>query len=413
MRCVIRWLASAALLLAFWSVMRLSGYTLFDWLGTAVVLACAFYTSGSNGAFNAKRHLWVSSLFLFAVAGMIAGLAHPELTDHASKVATLLAATSMTVLFGVLLSAREILTASESLTLLCISGTVSSSVVILQGQFHLLTWLVPDTPDGIKDWSRFTGLAEHPLEAGTVSAFGVIIALGLARRSRYKAPFIAAAALGVCSFQYSASLTATIGLAIAVIIQSLISRTYMFLIIVVATGSILLGTTSFEGLLGERIQRLTQEHGQYNTLQSREAQLDQATSLINAWTIITGNGYSLSDLPSQMEIHNGFIAALYHFGILGVISQLLLIWFGLSGVTGSSSRDMKGILVGCTVIFASSYLTGPALARRSLWIPLVLMGAQLPGKVTGPGFKQGYIKYRWRMATPYARNKRPRSLMNT
>jgi hypothetical protein len=99
--------------------------------------------------------------------------------------------------------------------------------------------------------------------------------------------------------------------------------------------------------------------------------------MIDASTLAVGNGYSTADLPYKMEIHNGFLASVFHFGFMGLISQCLLIAFFVGKLRNTAPRAVKGILLGCIVVFAFAYLSGPPQARPSLWAPLLFLGAFL------------------------------------
>ena len=127
-------------------------------------------------------------------------------------------------------------------------------------------------------------------------------------------------------------------------------------------------------MLGERLRELAETGGEYKTVKSRELQLEDTVRAIDARVVLIGNGYSTSDLPDQLDIHNGFLAALFHFGVAGLGSQLCLIWF-FGSKARRSDIPLKNVLLGSLVVFGGSYLTGPPLARRSLWIPMLVMGS--------------------------------------
>ena len=136
-------------------------------------------------------------------------------------------------------------------------------------------------------------------------------------------------------------------------------------------------STGTSGLLARRLAGLYETQGNYETVQIRAMQLHKAIDMIDISTLAVGNGYSSADLPFNMEIHNGLVASVFHFGLLGLISQCLLIGFFVSKLGNDAARPLKSILISCTIVFALTYLSGPAQARPTLWLPVMILGGYL------------------------------------
>jgi hypothetical protein len=185
----------------------------------------------------------------------------------------------------------------------------------------------------------------------------------------------------VYSMKYSASLTAAVALAVAVCALYLWSKNYWMLVGWVITGSLVIGAALSAGSLGPsltgRLESLGQNLHRYETLQTRETQFEETLDRMGIGTVLVGDGYSTASLPDHKDIHNGLLAALFHFGLLGLASQFLLLWFFVSRLWTEAPRSLKSIAIGCIIVFSGTYLSGPGLARRSLWIPMFMIGAYL------------------------------------
>jgi hypothetical protein len=311
-----------------------------------------------------------------------------------------------TVAFVYVLENRKILSVLEVLTLLCISAAACSAAVILQGKYHMLLYLVPKTaadavgPGSIvvQPWTRLTGFAEHPIESGIVSAYGVVIALGLAMQTRRWLLPLIAIGIDMYSAQYSASLTAILSLMAACALMFIYTKAYRSLllyVVILVAGGLGAGLSSNFGLLGNRLAAFSQSHGDYGTLRSREENWKATLERIEPGTLLVGNGYSQMDLPANGVIHDGLLAAVYHFGLLGLTSQLLMIAFFVTRLRHHAPPALRSILLGIVIIFACSYLTGPGLSRRSVWVPPLLLGAYLTtrkqGTATNPQAAAGQL----------------------
>jgi hypothetical protein len=369
------------LLSTFWSVIRVFDVSIFEWLTALVVPFALLYRPRMEGVPIGSFKLAGAGLAIMTLAGIISSQSSLDAIQHILKVTKLVATFALMLGFSYILANRRIFSVMEVLYLLCISAAVSSFVAILQGQFGLLTGLIPtDEGKALESWIRMTGLAEHPIEAGVVSAYGFLISLGLAIIKRKWRLLLLLIAIDAYSMRFSASLTAVFAFVFSGILLCVFTRKYKLLVTGAALGAgaitaLLLFSSGAADLLVMRLSVLYSSQGNYQTVQIREMQLHKALSMIDASTLVVGNGYSSADLPYKMEIHNGLVASVFHFGLLGLISQILMVAFFASRLGGPAPPAMKGILLGAIIIFASAYMTGPAQARPSLWAPLLLLGA--------------------------------------
>jgi hypothetical protein len=393
---ILRILAAIVLLFAFWPVLRFGGLTVFDCTAPVVAIAIACF-GGKEKNVSYAAFGWPSlGILLFSVAGIFSMAFSSDTTDHVEKVVKVLLALSMMLCFAFVLPRKKIFSIVEVLALLALSGAIHSVVCILQGRFGIFTGLIPVASGGLEEWNRMTGLAEHPIEAGYISAFSAVIAVGLVIHTRKWFLCLLIIAIDLYSLKYSASLTATFAIVTGIGIVCLFARAYSILMVFASMIGIALIVTLSSGDMGDklasRLDTLMHSQGNYGTLKTREDQWSKTIKGIDLGTVMFGNGYSASDLPNGIEIHNGFLAAIFHFGILGLLSQFCLIWFFVSRLFGDSPRSLRGILLGCIVIFASGYMTGPPLSRRSVWVPMFLIAAYLPQRRTnihqiGPIYK--------------------------
>jgi len=82
----------------------------------------------------------------------------------------------------------------------------------------------------------------------------------------------------------------------------------------------------------------------------------------------------------------------------------LLIAFFVGKLRNTGPRAAKGILLGCIVVFAFAYLSGPPQARPSLWAPLLFLGAFLGApirtNVRASSYKMPSARHRPLRGTP-------------
>jgi hypothetical protein len=382
-RKFLRVAAALCLLASSWSVLRVFDISIFEWLALLVVPAVLLHSPMEKGVSLGSFKLAGAGLALLAIAGSISSPSSFDSFEHVLKVSKLFSAFALIIGLSFALANRKIYNLTEVLYLLCASATVCSLIATLQGQFGILTGLIPrDSAGGIHLWTRMTGLAEHPIEAGVVSSYGFIVGLGLMIHNRNWRVLLPMVAINAYSMRYSASLTAVFGFALASLTLCLYTRSFKVLFSGVCVGALTVVavfalSTDNSGLLQRRIAGLYESQGNYETVQIRAMQLHKAIDMIDVGTLAVGNGYSEADLPFDMEIHNGLVASVFHFGLMGLISQCLLIGFFVSKLRADAPRPLKGILMGCIIVFALAYMSGPAQARPTLWLPVMLLGGFL------------------------------------
>jgi hypothetical protein len=375
--------AAICLLSTFWSGIRLFDISIFEWLALLLIPCVWIHRPKEEGVALASFSLVGYGLALLAFAGIISSQSSFDPIEHVQKVAKLIGAFALMVGLAYVLANRKIFNIVEVLYLLCLSAAACSLVAVLQGQLGILTGLIPKSGEGgIEDWTRMTGLAEHPIETGIIAAYGVPIGLGLGLYIRKWRMLFFLIAIDIYSMRYSASLTAVFAFLIATGVLCLYAKAYKILFLGGATGALVIAAVMAlspgnSGLLETRLNTLYESQGNYQTVQSRQIQLHKAIDLITPGTLAVGNGYSSSDLPYKMEIHNGLLASVFHFGVLGLVSQCFLIAFFVTKLRSDAPRPLKSILLGCIVVFILPYLSGPPQARPSLWAPVIFLGAYL------------------------------------
>ena len=377
-RWLVRGLAAVTLLFSSWSALRVADLAIFD-LAAPVTLGAALLCKRTDTSAAAPGSLKLPfiGIGLLLLGGYLALTTCTDTVEHIKKVGVLVLAFSAMAGLGWVFAARGIFSVAEVLALLCLSGSIGSGVAILQGRLGMFMSVMPAK---VEAWGRMSGLTQHPLEAGSVAALAAAIALGLAiYKKGWMRLVILLAVLNVYSMEYSASLTAIFALCAAVVAVAMLFRAWPLLaamaICAVALGGGLVVSSSLPGPLASRLQTIFELGGNYTTVQSRERQLRQTIEQIDGSTVFLGNGYNTADLPDGKEIHNGFLAAVFHFGILGLAGQCVFIGYFLSGLLSNASRELRGILLGCAVVFLLEYCTSPVLARRTVWVPMFLIAA--------------------------------------
>jgi hypothetical protein len=380
-RCL-RAAAAICLLSTFWEGIRLFDISIFEWLAVLVIPCVWIHRPKEEGVTLASFTLAGCGLALLAFAGIISSQSSFDAIEHVVKVGKLVAAFILIIGLAYVLANRKVFNVVEVLYLLCLSAAACSLVAILQGQLGILTGLIPKTGDTVESWTRMTGLAEHPIETGIVAAYGIAIGLGLGIYTRKWRVLFLLIAIDAYSMRFSASLTAVFAFLIASVVLCVYAKAYKLLFAGAATGALAVAAVvalspGTAGLLGGRLASLYENTGNYATVQSRTMQLQKAIDLIAPSTLAVGNGYSTSDLPYKKEIHNGLIASVFHFGLLGLISQCFLIGFFVARLRSDAPRPLKSILLGCIIVFCLAYISGPPQARPSLWAPVMFLGSYL------------------------------------
>jgi hypothetical protein len=375
--------AAICLLSTFWSGIRLFDISIFEWLALLIIPCVWIHRPKEQGVTLASFKLAGCGLALLTLAGIISSQSSFDAIEHILKVGKLIAAFLLTIGLAYVLANRKIFNIVEALYLLCLSAAACSLVAILQGQLGILTGLIPKSGEAaVESWSRMTGLAEHPIESGIVAAYGIAIGLGLGLYLRKWRLLLFFIAIDAYSMRFSASLTAVFAFLISSVILCVYGKAYKLLFFGGAAGALAIAAVvavspGTAGLLGGRLVSLYESTGSYETVQSRAMQLQKTIDLIAPSTLAVGNGYSTADLPYKKEIHNGLLASVFHFGLLGLVSQCFLIAFFVAKLRSDAPRPLKSILLGCIIIFSLSYVSGPPQARPSLWATVMILGAYL------------------------------------
>lgn len=380
-RRFIRVISMVPLLFVFWPVIKLYYYTTVFDFSAPLVMVCSLRYRPKERVISLASFKWgVAGIFVLGVAGLVSFMSSYDPFDHLFKVSRILAELSIMVGFVYILASRNIFSITELLFLLCLSASVNSIVCILQGHFGLFISLIPNAHTGVEAWTRMTGFADHPIEAGYISVFGSMISLGLGLHTKKWIRFLPLFILNAYSLTLSASLTAFFAFILGGGLLLFYSKKYKLLIVCLMLGVVLGGVAFSSGMLGRlnsRLEVLFNGDGGYQTLEAREMQWNKAFEKIDTKTFFIGHGFAFSDLLLGAEIHNGIIAALYYFGVLGLIGQIILLIFLFPRFDVDMARPLKGIFLACFLTFMCAHMTGPSLSRRTLWFPVIVLAGYI------------------------------------
>ena len=233
-------LLGVSIFFVFWPTLRFCGLTIFDCLAPLITLIIIFTKHREKEYINGSIGLLVFALVLFALSGVISSLTSLNQIEHWIRVAKLIIALLGMVLICYSLISRKVFTLTQTLWFLCISATISSFVCILQGHFGILLSLSSESFSDINSMSRFTGLSEHPIEAGYVATFGALICLYFVMQKKRKLLSILLCFINIYSLRYSGSLTAFVALIGAISVFCVCLKSYKLIL-----GLILLGIVAF------------------------------------------------------------------------------------------------------------------------------------------------------------------------
>jgi hypothetical protein len=239
----------------------------------------------------------------------------------------------------------------------------------------------------IEFWSRYSGLAEHPVEAGVITSYTSFLALTNVMDSKTLTRRLfwgAALAIGLYSVKFSQSFTGMFSFLAATAVFLAIRRSWTQLISVFVVSALFVMIVASTDILGgsflqDRIENLLIDRENYETVGTRYSQISDAIAIMveKPASFLFGFGYSERDLDvlQSLDIHNGLLAAWFHFGILGLAAQVWLIFFVFSSILLDKTAQIRSVSVGILIIFGAAYMTGPAFFRRSMWIPPLLSAA--------------------------------------
>lgn len=388
---VARWATYVALLISFWSTLRIGSLAIFDLFSPVCVLLCLLVNRPMQQANARDLRVYVGIQIIFTVGVLVSAFGTFDIEEHVAKSFAIVSGMAIMFILLNIAVGKSIIKYRSAILALILSSTACSFFVILQGKFFLFRELNERLIKDDVGVIRPAGLAEHPIEAGAITSFGVLLcihfllSIQIDRSVRepgiaLKALVILALGLNFWSLAYSASLTASFGLVAGIITLFVIGRRTKVLFALGIPAIIAIAPIALnpDTLLGDRLGQLLVSGDDYTTVQSRQNQIADTIDAIDLRTFFIGRGYSQRSLVGGLEIHNAFLAALYHFGIIGLMSQIFLIYFILKKVFAGYPARQRAILGGVFLVFLSLFLTGPVFARRSNWIAVVVLATYMP-----------------------------------
>ncbi|WP_404543548.1 hypothetical protein [Bradyrhizobium sp. USDA 223] len=341
------------------------------------LLAAPFVLLKSNRDLIARHGLPLFALALFILATLASASVAYDTNDHLLRSSLLAAGAFLMITFSLTIGRVEGLSFEAITQTLAISSAITGVVCIAQGKFGLFLNLLPS--ERLEFWTRPTGLAEHPVEAGQIAAYGCLFATSLLLRKRRI--YLNGACLVIIAYSetISASLTGVI-CSIGCVLALLVARgslkfSSIVIMAVLVPGIGFIASEFFsDTFLAARVSELFQTGLEYGTLNSRTSQMADAIDAIfaSASSFSLGSGYDPGALISKLDIHNGLLASWYHFGLLGAASQLLFIFYFVSAALRKEKNERIIALLGLA-IFVLFYFSGPAFFRRSVWLPIFLL----------------------------------------
>lgn len=379
---VLQVLVPAIVGISTYSGIRVGGITIFDILTVFAVLFL-FLSPQWRKLRSSFATLLYLSLAVSCFSYLLSMLAAENTFSHLAKALSLVVAMFSVFVFVHLAYERRAITARATLLALSIGGALSSFVVILQGRFGVMRSIIPT--DNIEEWTRMTGLAEHPIEMGYTTAYSIVATICLISADKsLRWVLFPVLIINFISLIYSASFTsyASIGISIALLFFLLpLKKGMSFVGLLLCVLAAFYFSANQDSFLVERIYSLIQSGGQYDTLASRTGQLSKALADVedNFLRSIVGLGYDSKALPDGLEIHNGLIASYYHFGLLGFLGTMLLLAVPVMGIATSRSYTLRVCLLCMLVVFMAGFLSGPGFFRRSAWVPLLMVAVHCVG----------------------------------
>lgn len=374
-----RWFTSTLtiilILLTFWPTIRMWGLTAFDVVSIPVILLLYLSPRCGEVEYIIFLRKFLVGIIILGFGGLLSSLMTADIDTHFTRLSFIVFAYLQMLLIAYGIAATGILKPISIIGAFATSGFASAVVAILQGRYGVLLDLIPENQlaDGVvQDWTRMTGLSEHPIEAGLTISYSILCMLLLKNKMRYVG--LLAIPLMLISFAYTSSITAMFAIGIALLFILISERRYIQIIIFIIAmvpGAIY---AYFESpLLALRIDSLLLSGADYGTLQDRTSQYRLVLENMDVITAFLGRGYSDQDLPMGLDVHNGVLQALYHFGVFGVLGQLYFLYALISSVFKVQNEGMRALLQAMFIVFISGYLTGPTFARRPVWLPLIVL----------------------------------------
>ncbi|MDP2021670.1 MAG: hypothetical protein Q8L16_12305 [Hydrogenophaga sp.] len=324
-----------------------------------------------------RRTLWrvrhlplVIALLLFGVTTSF--FQTGDQSEHIFRSINLIVSVATMWLFSAY--AGELPLMKSLLTLLAVL-TVGSASVVLGGASH--------GPIQVGEISRQIGWMEHSGEAGYVAAFGVILGAWLWIGMRSKVAIIAII-INLISIRYSASMTSVASVGVGLIVMSYMYRKIIPTIGILSgiVGAIIFIPGISDSLLIRRVVDAFFAGSDYDTVDSRVTQINDTAGLIfeNIVTLFTGRGFAPTEISGVggLDIHNTLLASIYHFGMFGAASYVIMFVYLLRPIfLNGLNRSDRALSLGMWVVFGAAILSSPGLNRRTLWVPMILITVTL------------------------------------
>lgn len=372
------------LALCFYSNVRIGSLTIFDIAAAtycAILLPYALLNGrGIDSLFRDPLLLSATAIFLLSV--LSSGTVAHDAEGHFQRCLLLIGGLFLMIIFTRLIFASGRIGFHHVLQVLVLSSAVTGLVCIAQGKLGLFLELVHTQSGRVEFWTRPSGLVEHPVEAGLVAAYGALFAVSLILEGRRIVLNASCLAVILFSMTVSASLTgvATTLLGIGILLATRKSISLFVLVPAVGLAGIILFLLP-DNVPGtffvDRLIQLSRDGLQYQTLSTRANQIGKTIDIIlsGGEKLVLGFGYDPDVQIDGEEIHNGLLAAQYHFGLLGSLSQLCFLGYFLSKAMKINSAANRMVALLAFLVFLLFYSSGPAFFRRSVWIPMFLVAA--------------------------------------
>lgn len=324
-----------------------------------------------------RRSLWRVRHLLLGVALLFFGVATSffqtdDQSEHIFRSTNLIVSVATMWLFSAYAGELPLM---KSLLILLAVLTVGSASVILDGALY--------GPIQVDDISRQVGWMEHSGEAGYVAAYGVILGAWLWMGTRSKV-VIVAILINLMSIRYSASMTSVASVGVGLIAISFMYRKIIPTIGILSgiVGAIIFIPGISDSLLIRRVVDAFFAGSEYDTVDSRLTQIYDTVGLIfdNFVTLFTGRGISQAEIfgVGGLEIHNTLLASIYHFGLFGAASYVVMFVYLLRPMfIKGLNRSDRALSLGMWVVFAAAIISSPGLSRRTLWVPIILITVSL------------------------------------
>lgn len=326
---------------------------------------------------HVKIIIFISAILLLSI--LFSATQATYLKEHMTRGMSVFVALSNILLFSYLNAKMGVLKLANLTKILALATTVTSLVTLIQATTGSLRFLSANYYIVNTD-PRDVGLTEHPIEAGAMGSYGVVLCLVIIILARKRLTLrllgLGGLALNMAAVIAASSLTAFFALLASLVALLAVNKSYKLMAALVLASFVILPyvVVLLQGsLIFTKIEDLLYAGESFTTVVTRTDQIAQTINSFTLSNVLTGQGYSELELPTGIEIHNTPLAAVFHYGILGLFAQLLIIGFVIRTIVTAQSKSMRALLFALLLIFLGNYLTGPAISRRSVWVPLLTL----------------------------------------